>query len=103
MLQRLIFMFTFVLLFGLGQQGAIIHELSHLNDLPLSQQHDKTSHSPVCSKCLSYGELANAVTVGQFILPVMDAGHELIQYIALIHYTLPSAAYSARAPPPVLV
>ena len=100
MLRRLIFIFTLALLFGLGQQGAVVHEISHYADLsPLSQQQDKSSHTSVCDKCVVYGELASALGVAYFA-PVLLAGtFDTTQYHAGTQHNSPLYAYSARAPP----
>jgi hypothetical protein len=100
MLRRVILTFALALLFGLGQQGAMVHEISHYADLaPLSQQQDKAPHSSVCDKCLVYGELANALTVSHFSPLLLATAYEPIQYTAAKHLSSPLYAYSARAPP----
>ena len=100
MLSRVILTFALALLFGLGQQGAMVHEISHYADLvPLSHRQDKAPHSPVCDKCLVYGELANALTVSHFSPVLLATVYEPIQYTAATHLNPPLYAYSARAPP----
>ena len=100
MLRRLILSFALALLFVLGQQGAAVHEISHYADLvPATQQHDKAPHSPVCDKCLSYGELANALGVSYFTPPISTAGFEPPAYSSTNHLSLTLLSYSARAPP----
>lgn len=100
MLRRLILSFALALLFGLGQQGAAVHEISHYADLaPLSQQQDKAPHSGVCDKCLSYGELANAVSTGYFSPVILAAGFETFVYSSGSHLSPVPPSYSARAPP----
>jgi hypothetical protein len=100
MLRRLILSFALIALFALGQQGAVLHEISHYNELTAnSQQQDKAPHSSVCAKCLSYGELASALGVHYFAPPVLTADFELIDYAGSNHYSPSLPAYSARAPP----
>lgn len=72
MLHRLILSFAFALLFAMGQQGAIVHEISHFAHLaPQSQQQDKAPHSAVCDKCLSYAGLGAALAADNYSLPVL--------------------------------
>ncbi|MEO8417962.1 MAG: hypothetical protein ABI475_04470 [Methylophilaceae bacterium] len=100
MLRRVILTFALALLFALGQQGAMVHEISHYADLaPLSQQQDKAPHSPVCDKCLVYGELAHALSVSHFTPLLPATAYEHVQYTAAQQFDLPLYAYSARAPP----
>lgn len=100
MFSRFIVSFTFALLFALGQQGAAIHEISHYADLtPASQQQDEAPHSPVCDKCLSYGELANALGVPDFSLPLPATSFEAAIYTGSSHFSVSLRPYSARAPP----
>ena len=102
MVRRLILTFTLVFLFGLGQQGAIVHQLSHLDDLAdSSHQQDKAAHS-VCDECLSHSVLAFAIAVDPFKLPVADAG--LGPCISLVAQTTSQTLtrYQARAPPPFI-
>lgn len=99
MLRRLILTLTLAFLFGLGQQGALVHQLSHLDDLaPASQQQDKSAHS-VCDECLSYSGLAHALGTSQFRPFLADHSFELPVYLQaqLSNRTLPT--YQARAPP----
>lgn len=101
MLRRLILTFALALLFGLGQQGVIVHEISHYADLvPQSQKQDKAPHSPVCEQCLSHSALANALDTGELSLVLLNSVHEaILQANASTHSNLPLHAYSARAPP----
>lgn len=101
MLRRLFLILTLSLLFGLGQQGAAVHALSHVADWQgTPQQEDKsTPHNQVCDKCLTYAELAGAVGTGSPFLPAADVRHVLVDHrrYAAASFALP--AYSARAPP----
>lgn len=100
MLSRFILSFTLALLFALGQQGAALHEISHYADFaPASQQQDKAPHSPVCDKCLSYGELAHALTAHVFSLPFAPTSFEAAIYSDGSHFSSSSRPYAARAPP----
>ena len=100
MLRRVILTFALALLFGLGQQGAVVHEISHYADISSSsQQQDKAPHSPLCEKCLSYSGMASALGVSHYMPPTLAAGFEPYTYHSSNHLSHTSAAYSARAPP----
>lgn len=99
MLRRLLLTLTLALLFGLGQQGAAVHAISHLAESQQKQPQDKSSHAPLCDKCVVYAELASAVAGSIFaLLPATQA------YTASIGQSLraesaPHFPYAARAPP----
>jgi hypothetical protein len=98
MLRRLILSFTLALVFGLGQMGAAVHEISHYADLsPTSQK--QAPHSEVCNQCLSYSNLANALDVGHCTPPTLAAGFEAAFFNASSHQSPALTPYSARAPP----
>ncbi len=100
MLRRLILTFALTLVFGLGQMGATVHEISHYADLnPASQKQDQAPHSPVCDQCLSYSNLANALGVSCFTPPALTAGFEPALFSTSSHDSLILTPYSARAPP----
>lgn len=101
MLRRLFLTITLALLFGLGQQGAAVHALSHVADWQdAPQQEDKgTPHNQVCDKCLVYAELAGAVGAGSPFLPAADVRHVLADHRRYAAESFALHAYSARAPP----
>jgi hypothetical protein len=102
MLRRLTLTFALALVFGLGQMGAAVHEISHYADLsPASQKQkqDQAPHSDVCGQCLSYSNLANALSVSYFIPPTLAVGFEAIVFNASNHQSPTLTSYSARAPP----
>ena len=99
MLRRLILTLTLVFLFGLGQQGAVVHQLSHLDDLsPSSQQQDKSAHS-VCDECLSHSVLAFALAATQFNPTLAEYAFEPPVYLQAQPTSRTSTTYQARAPP----
>jgi len=100
MLRRLILTFALAFMFGLGQQGAAVHEISHYADVnPSSQQQDKAPHSPLCEKCLSYSGMASALGASHYTPPTLASSFELFTYHSSNHHSPTLAAYSARAPP----
>lgn len=99
MLRRLILTLTLAFLFGLGQQGALVHQLSHLDDLaPLSQQQDKSVHS-ICDQCLSYSGLAHALGNSEFKPFPPESAFSQHTTPALLHTSRTLPTYQARAPP----
>jgi hypothetical protein len=100
MLYRLILVLTLSLLFGLGQQGAAAHAISHWADEQnQSQQDNKDHHLSFCDKCVVYAALDSAADSS----PIAFAPQATDQ----IHFnaadTHPSSShvhyYAARAPP----
>jgi hypothetical protein len=99
MLRRLILTLTLAFLFGLGQQGALVHQLSHVDDLaPASQQQDKSAHS-VCDQCLAYSTLAHALANPYFSPPLAESLFALFAEQESHAFRLTHVSYQARAPP----
>lgn len=99
MLRRLILTLTLVFLFGLGQQGALVHQLSHVDDLASSsQQQDNSAHS-VCDECLSYSALVFALNVDAFKHFQPANSFTMHAYSHALHTSSTPSFYSARAPP----
>lgn len=99
MLRRLLLTLTLALLFGLGQQGAATHAISHLADWQQDQQQDKSGHAPVCDKCVVYAELASALAGSVFTPPPIPQVHTVhvplwVHADSTLHFP-----YAARAPP----
>jgi len=102
MLRRLLLTFALALVFGLSQMGAAVHEISHYADLsPASQKQkqDQAPHSGVCGQCLSYSNLANALSVSYFTPPTPAVAFEAIIFNASSHQSPTLTSYFARAPP----
>jgi hypothetical protein len=99
MLRRLILTLTLAFLFGLGQQGVLVHPLSHLDDLASSsQQQDKSAHS-VCDECLSHSVLAFVLDVAPFQAFAAQSGFEPHIHLAALPASHTPLSYQARAPP----
>ena len=100
MLHRAFLGLLLILLFGLGQQGALQHDISHYRDLaPSSQQNDKAPHSPVCDKCLAFAKLANGFASSDFTLPELPLQFCFYHAVPIRLDSTSRQAYSARAPP----
>ena len=99
MLRRMLLIVTLAFLFGLGQQGAAMHAISHYADAQ-EQQPDKKSHSTAaCEQCVVYAKLAGTVPSAAFVLPPSTSGHVAIAAHTVAADSLNLLAYSARAPP----
>ena len=109
MLRKYLLPLALALLFALGQQGAMLHEISHVADYSpaglsadlatKSNQQDKAPHSQVCDKCLGYSQLAGTIPGSPLVLPVSPTGFLLFTHPSTSHPTLTLTSYSARAPP----
>lgn len=98
MLQRMFLILTLALLFGLGQQGSVMHAVTHLADVQ-EQQQDKKHNAP-CEQCVTYAKLANAVPVpAAFLLPPIPAEATHVTTAEQAADSLLLFAYPARAPP----
>lgn len=98
MLRRVLLIFTLALLFGLGQQGAAVHAISHYADWQ-EQQQDKTHSTSACDKCVTYAKLASAVPAPAYVLPSVVGSYDAVAPHASVAGALDLRAYSARAPP----
>lgn len=100
MLKRTFMTFLLPLLFLFAQHGAVTHEISHYSEqAPLTQQKQQTPHSPICDKCVAYGEMASALDAPSFHIPVIPTIAIQIddyQYTRSRHFVV---SYQARAPP----
>jgi hypothetical protein len=103
MLRRLIPTLALALMFGLSQQGAVLHELSHLDDInPSSQRQDKDGkapHSHFCEKCVSFSALTGAVGVHYVAPSLLATSFESCGYRSSSYSALTFLSYAARAPP----
>ncbi len=102
MLHRLILSITLAILFAFGQQSAVVHEISHFADISgdlSSQQQKKVPHTPVCEKCLSFGELGSALSVHYFSPAIVASTHETVIFSSKHRNSVALLHYSARAPP----
>ena len=101
MLHRLFLVISLALLFGLGQQGAAVHAISHLADSQQreSQQDQKSHHLTFCDQCAAYAALDSAVDAdARHPLPVAVAANLFI-HGACHRPTGHTHYYTARAPP----
>jgi len=100
MLRRVFLVLTLALLFGLGQQGAAVHAISHLADWQQNQQQpDKGQHETTCDKCVTYAQLGSAVGSQHFALPTPQHSYHRHAPRAMRAGFSSSYSYSARAPP----
>lgn len=100
MLKRTFMTFLLPLLFLFAQHGAVTHEISHYSEqAPLTQQKQQTPHSPICDKCVAYGEMASALDAPSFhisVIPTIEIQIDDYQYTRSHRVVV---SYQARAPP----
>lgn len=99
MLRRMILVLTLALLFGTGQQGALMHAVTHLADAQEQQQQDKKHSTSACEQCVAYAKLAGAVPSTAFAIPAAPATYIAASQPLLNAQSIAYRAYSARAPP----
>lgn len=100
MAHKTLFALILALLLGLGQQGALLHELSHLERLdPTSQQQPASPHTSSCDQCLSFSHFAHAIGASFIALPQLAASHWTAPRSATSWLQRHSPLYAARAPP----
>lgn len=100
MLRRMFLIATLALLFGLGQQGAAVHAISHLADWQ-ARQHDQTlpDADQSCEQCVAYAKLSAAL--GSPGLQPASPCLALFSQPPARHSVAGTTAtgYAARAPP----
>lgn len=104
MLHKFLASLSLIFMFAFAQTGAVLHEISHYSDIttPLKEQ-DKAPHSPICDKCISYGELGHALD-SSFATPSVVVAVQALFVSQFYTYAQPlRRAYAARAPPSQLV
>jgi hypothetical protein len=85
-----------------GQQGALVHAVSHLASASANQTEPGLPHSKVCGECLTSSHFAAALPSGGVVLP--DATGVFLRPAQSGTHHLPIAAlgFRARAPPALL-
>ena len=102
MLKRTFMTFLLPLLFLFAQHGAVTHEISHYSEpAPLTQQKQQTPHSPICDKCVSYGEMAGALGTPSFHISVLPTAAIQVDGYAFTQSRHVVVSYQARAPPTI--
>jgi len=104
MLRRLFLVLSLVLLFGLGQQGAAVHAISHLADGPQreSQQDKKAHHLSFCDKCVAYAALDSVAGTNRVALSSL-VGHQILFIAGETQNSFTHAHHYAARAPPILV
>lgn len=98
MLRRLFLVLSLVFLFGLGQQDALVHVISHYDEQNQSQD-DKAHHASFCDKCVVYAALGSAVGASHLVFwPAAEHNAPFIENSTL-RFALHTHHYAARAPP----
>lgn len=101
-LKRVILQFALILAWVLGQQGALLHSVSHLPGNPPVQQEKHVPDSKACDKCITYAKLGGALqaTPNVFEPVAFEAAPVSASTDFLSSALIP--AFSARAPPALL-
>lgn len=100
MLRRLFLILTLALLFGLGQQGAAVHAISHFAESQgESQQDKKAPHLSFCDKCMVYASLGNALGSHAQVFAAPASQPAPFATSSVQRCTNPTLYYAARAPP----
>lgn len=112
---QLIAIFALIFLFGLAQQGSVAHEISHLSDYtkqsqsnkssnnqPSNNQQDKSTHSNLCEKCLSFSQLSGAMASSYFVAPIFSNHFIDFTDVRPSVQSRFSLHYGARAPPQLI-
>lgn len=100
MLRRLLLILSLVFLFGLGQQGAAVHAISHFADeRGESQQDKKAPHLSFCDKCMVYASLGNAVGSHHQVFAVSASHPAPFIESGIRRCSELTLHYAARAPP----
>lgn len=100
MFRRLFLVLSLAFLFGLGQQGAAVHAISHFADeQSQSRQDNKAHHAAFCDKCVTYASLGSAVGSNSvaFAPQTNHQSHNIecgtLRFVDHAHH------YAARGPP----
>lgn len=113
MLRRLLLTFSLVILFGLGQIGAVTHEISHYAEASTQSQqqnsnnnadkstpkNSSTTHGHTCEKCVGYAELSGAISSSHIALSPISSKTPLSSKQLQSFTASKPSTYSARAPP----
>ena len=100
MLSRVISILSLVILFGISQQIAITHEISHYNEISSSSETPaKSSHQTVCEKCLAFSGLDSAGAIQGFTRPTLAGHFDIYFYQNNPHLSFLSSVYLIRGPP----
>ena len=100
MLRRFFLILSLALLFGLGQQGAAVHAISHFADAQgESQQDKKAPHLSFCDKCVVYAALDSAISGHAQNFVATAAPRSSFAASGVCHVSRLALHYAARAPP----
>jgi len=101
MVRHWLLIVSFAFLFGLGQQGVVLHAISHFADETQSEskQGKKSHHSSFCDKCMVYAALGSAAQVDVPVLVLVEAGSIMIAGDTRHFRSVQKLTYQARAPP----
>ncbi len=98
-LHRTLWRLALAALLVFGQQGAVLHELSHgMEDARAN--HGGVPHPEVCEKCVAFAGFAGSLSPAIVVVPVLTPANRAIdQWAATAHDAPIARAYQSRAPP----
>jgi len=100
MLRRLLLILSLALLFGLGQQGAAVHAISHLAEQQQESQQNKKSHPlSFCDQCAAYANLGSAIDADVADFAFLSGAPVHSGTSACPRLSGHTCHYAARAPP----
>lgn len=103
MLRRLLLIFSLISMFGLGQQGAAVHAISHLADEQNQSQQDKKDHRlSFCDKCVVYAALDSAADSSTIAFDPQTALQTHFIAVDKPRTSRHLHHYAARAPPSLI-
>lgn len=102
-MRRFAIAFILPLLMLLAQQGAVVHELGHLNPRSAPTSHDEPlAHDALCLSCLAYAGIGSAAKPDVFRAPLLSFSHPTAAAIAVAVLAAEALAPRSRGPPTVL-
>jgi hypothetical protein len=103
-MNRIRFSFALALLLVFAQQGAVLHELSHVYRTGTAHlQNDKTPlDGKVCEACLAFAQVANPASGTPFVLPAIAAVRQVSRDPEFSIIAADAPVARSRGPPVLL-
>ena len=98
-----------IFLFAFAQIGAVMHEISHVEDLTKhsqqnqnnldSSKQNQNTQSEQCAQCISFAKIAGGLVTQTFVFPTLQTSFIVSAQLSAQPTPNPHTAYAARAPP----
>jgi hypothetical protein len=102
-MSRLVHSIILALLMLLAQQGAVVHELSHLQTQaarsPSSAPDESAAHDALCLSCLAFAGVASAARPDAFQAPLLSFSPPQTAQVAVAALVAEALAPRSRGPP----